>query len=191
MLAPGKEDLFESVMWVAKAVAHRLGPCFASRHFDEADAEQEALLGVIEAVNSFDPARGLTLRAWCFGIAARRAIDGYRRVVGRNGTIRNVALLQRQAGDGLLRTDNSDRDQDMLAITDAELERVDHEDEITQLSRGFGVFNVLILRLYYLENMTMKEIGALIGRSEGRVSQILKDLRARGAEEELWRLTSK
>ena len=61
--------------------------------------------------------------------------------------------------------------------------RAAQRDLMAKLSRGFSRAEQLMIRLYYFEDMTMKEIGKVIGLSESRVSQqiaqILRTWKAR------------
>jgi RNA polymerase sigma factor for flagellar operon FliA len=49
---------------------------------------------------------------------------------------------------------------------------LNREDLRSLVSRGLGKKERLVVMLYYYEEMTMKEIGQILGLSESRISQM-------------------
>jgi RNA polymerase sigma factor (sigma-70 family) len=79
------------------------------------------------------------------------------------------------AGNNDIRADNLCDDDD--ATDPAEL--VAKKQWITEQLRGFSRTERLIIILYYYEDLTMREIGDVVGLSESRVSQIHSGLMER------------
>jgi RNA polymerase sigma factor for flagellar operon FliA len=106
-------------------------------------------------------------------------LEEYRRFAFENKLKDTLHLLgpreDSAAGNNDIRADNLCDDDD--ATDPAEL--VAKKQWITEQLRGFSRTERLIIILYYYEDLTMREIGDVVGLSESRVSQIHSGLMER------------
>ena len=152
------------------------------------DLAQWGALGLLRAVERFDPGRGVKFETYAGWMIRGGMLDGLRDwdVLSRSG--RREA--RREPGGRADRLGQARRFSDVVGEDGKGTEprnqvggvgvasKLDEGDEWAWLMRGLSRRDRLILALYYREGMTMLEVGAAVGRSEARVSQVV-----RGAKE--------
>ncbi len=194
------------------------------------DLENVGLLGLLQALNGYDPERGTPFVSYAYGrirgalvdylrsidalprerrrrlAEAQKAIDTLRQKMSAEPSDHEVAAylemtlveyhtLLRDAqcrfALSLHAPTDSDGEQTVLETIPNEetlvaFERVDRDslhDYIGTLIKDLAEREQTILALYYYENLTLREIAALLDLTEARISQILgkvlKTLRAR------------
>ncbi len=188
------------------------------------DLMSAGIFGLMDAINAFDPERGVRFETYCAPrirgaiLDELRSMDWVPRLVrsrahklnaatkqlevelGRAPTNKEVAMrlklpmaefkkLARDASAvGLVslsrkwfETDSNedvreiDRFEDDSADPVSAIHRIDLED----LMKGLSGYEQIVIKSYYFEEKTMKEIGAMLDLSESRVSQIHSSVMAR------------
>jgi len=138
-------------------------PCF----IDVEDLRSAAYLGLVEAANRYNPDFGV-----CFSTFAYPRINGaiidYLRNQGwmkRGGTCRIISL------DAPM----SDNDSYVLRDTiEAKEEITDQEEILEVISLKMDNHAKSVLRHYFIDELSMKEVGDKFGVTEGRISQLIK-----------------
>jgi RNA polymerase sigma factor (sigma-70 family) len=126
------------------------------------DLKSAAYYGLVDAANKFDPERFIS-----FGTYARWRIAGeildFIRESCRDNERCSISL------------DVSDENGVSLSARIPQGEPSENFDEFFEdLTKGIGDLDKNILLMYYVDDMSLKEIGSRIGVSESRVSQLLK-----------------
>jgi len=146
--------LVENHMGLANKLAsskNKATPSYVS--FDE--LQSAAYLGLVEAANRFDPTRG-----FCFTTYAYPRING-----AMNDYLREL-------GEKAVSIDSSD--EEGLGLKDSISSKEKCRDDIFDtVEDQLGNQAASMLRSYFVDNFSMKEIGTQMGISEGRVSQIM------------------
>ena len=155
---------------------------------DEADIESDALYGLAKALQTWDPTRGCSLHSYAVQRMEGEVKDGLR---ARDHLTRSDR--QRQKGgeqlDGVrqrpvsIEAITADTGWDILdspcpdALEDLHQQAADR-DQVQAILRFVDLSqdarSSLMLRRYYLEGLTLKQIGAEFGVTESRVSQMMK-----------------
>lgn len=130
---------------------------------DIEELKSAAYLGLVEAASRFDASFGVAFSTFAYP-RIFGAIHDYLRELGwgrRDGTTRCVSLD----------VPNDDCDlKDMLQATP----EGDHKEFLEVVSMDLGDQARDILRLYFVEDYSMKEVGQKFGVTESRVSQLIK-----------------
>ncbi len=204
---------------LAKFVAFRV-LASAPSHIDSADLVSYGVIGLIDAIERFDPGRGIRFESYAIRRIRGAILDGLRRADWAPRSVRRKARLVEQASSDLVhilrRTPTEDEVAASLDMTPADyrhvlgdismagvvtFEEVLRSDQaesgsVREPTEGLGpdpatsVESKLyaesvrdavraaderertVLMLYYYENLTLAEIGNVLGVTEGRVSQI-------------------
>jgi RNA polymerase sigma factor (sigma-70 family) len=134
------------------------------------ELKSAAYMGLVDAASRFDNSRGIA-----FGVYARLRITGemgdYLRQLNWIGPTFDMMSLDTPIGESMTLVD-------VLEEKPA-VRRNEFFDKATRPLTGIGR---RIVRMYYEEDRTLKEIGAVEGISESRVSQILKENRRHMAQ---------
>lgn len=160
-----REELIVNYMPLANKIAwkkHRTTPTCVT--IDE--LKSAAYMGLVDAASRFDPTRGIA-----FGVYARLRVAGeigdYLRTLNWVGPISEMASLDAPAGDSGCLVDMLEKEE----INDSP------DEFFEKVTKPLTAIGRRLVKMYYVENKTLKEIGVLEGISESRASQILKQCR--------------
>jgi RNA polymerase sigma factor (sigma-70 family) len=151
------------------------------RFIDIEDLRSAAYLGLVEAANRFNPDLGV-----CFSTFAYPRINGaiidYLRNQGwlkRGDTCRIISLDVPMSGC----------DACVLGDTIATKEEINQEEILDVIFLDLDNQAKSILRHYFIDELSMKEVGDKFGVTEGRISQLIKQykeqIRSNWTESEL------
>jgi RNA polymerase sigma factor for flagellar operon FliA len=184
---------------IARQVYYKCGG-----HVPLEELEQEGWIGLAQARKAWRPDGGASLKTFAGPRVRGRLMDYLRDLdplsrkhreqiqAGLLPAVR-IGSLDRQApyaGDD----DEGEHGRtlaDQLGRRHAGFEQLERRDYVRGLLATLRPPRRRLLELYYLEGMTMKEVGVRLGVSESRISQmhtqIMEDLRARlKGRDELW-----
>lgn len=212
-----REALIEQYAPLVKYVVDRLRLALSGA-LDRDDLLGYGTIGLIEAVDRFDPARGIKFETYAIPrvrgaiIDAVRSLDlvprsarqraraieeAYRDLFARDGRMPDEATVAdhlglttaqfqqalQDAACAVLPLDRPDRDgnvtiEEVLPDPQAPspLEAAARAEMVASLAEALGQLSErdrLIVSLYYYEELTLKEIGAVLDITESRVSQLL------------------
>ena len=137
--------------------------CQISHAADRADLEQEAFMGLHDALQSYDPRRAVTLAGFVRWRIIGAVLDARRKWMRQSRCSR--------VGDRVdVRTENSAMQLESVSETPS----VEFEDMFTVLTRGLSAREIFILRRVILEDQTCRQIGQYMGLHHGRVGQIYR-----------------
>ncbi|RDJ35235.1 MAG: sigma-70 family RNA polymerase sigma factor [Crenarchaeota archaeon] len=124
---------------------------------DIEDLKSAAFFGLVDAANKYNEIVG------SFGAYAKRRILGEIQDFIRNSYKKSMASIDQPDENGLMLSESLIQ-KSYVAWNDEEY------PELTDLDKN-------IIKMYYVDGFSMKEIGKIIGVSESRVSQLLKGTR--------------
>lgn len=145
------------------------------------DITQEVLAAVWQTLPRFDPSRGVPLGAWLVRRIDGAIQDAKRRAYVLGGSARSkreekilsLTTLAHQNDRGDWEShDPAERH------APADRQRVEDRDHVERLLKICKPAHAQVLRLYFLEGLTMRETGRALGLSESRISQIIPGLLA-------------
>jgi len=210
-----RNDLVMEYVHLVKIIARRLLPTY-HKHVDFDDMMGSGTLGLMDAVDKFDPAKEVKFETYASlrirgeiidqirkqdwaPISLRQKIkrveEGYSKLessLGRSATEREVAeFLDMPESDVLKTLDEShtfnvvcldevlvDRmkgEEYLVSRDETPEEAVENKEMIEILAQYIDMLNEKerqVIALYYYEELTLKEIGQVLGVTESRVSQI-------------------
>ena len=193
-----RNRLIEHYLHLVKYTAERLIsklPCNVQLD----DLISDGLFGLMEAIQTYDPERGVKFETYCWPRIKGSIFDEIRRQTGSRNRQRATrkADAPRNKGNNEHVLQNHDRpnveinslskniyndEQDLLLIeivtckNDCEIERIDTKDLFERLCRGLSRQDSLLLKLYFLDGFNQKEAGDVSGHSESRISQKFSNL---------------
>ncbi len=149
------------------------------RHVDVEDLRSAAYFGLVEAASRYNPELGVAFTTFAYPRIFGAIHDFLRQEgYGKRGQFSQVISLN---GD----TEGEGELQDLLKVKP---ERND-EEFLEAVSLGLGEQAKEVLRLYFIDDRSMKEVGERFGVSESRISQLIKRykqrIRGRWSESEL------
>ncbi len=139
--------------------------CLAGR----ADLEQEAFLGLHDALHKYDPARGVTLAGFVRWRIIGAILDARRR------WMRQCRGWKIQCGTSDARQLCAPRINEPPATADHTVGDLEFEDFFDALGRGLSAREKLIVRMTVLEGKTCRQIGQFIGLHHARVGQLYRN----------------
>jgi RNA polymerase sigma factor for flagellar operon FliA len=197
-----RERLVVAYSPMVKFVAGRLGAGLPS-HVEDADLISYGLVGLIGAIERFEPERGIKFETFAMTRIRGAIIDELRSLDWVPRSVRSRAReieaaqakleheLQRSlleianssvyALDELWTVSDSSGDQVSLLDTIADegaadpqeaLDTSEVKDRLTEAIGSLPEREQLVVALYYYENLTLREIGEVLGVTESRVSQL-------------------
>ncbi len=212
-----RQELITRNMHLVRYVVERLG--FGVSYLDREDLVSEGIVGLIDAVDRFDPQRGIqfityaTIRIRGQILDALRTRDmlprsARRRVKGMQDAVQTLVatLGEPPSEEQLAEFMNVSPEQLQQTMCDASLEVCSLDAPLVEDGETFSLQNLLeasddcepaeqhdraelleemrvalrrlperqqlLLSLYYIEELTMREIGEVLSVSESRVSQL-------------------
>lgn len=141
------------------------------KHIDIEDLRSAAYLGLVEAANRFKPEHGV-----CFSTFAYPRING-----AIIDYLRDLGWLKRGDTCNIISLDAPSADEScVLADTVASKEkRNDHEEVLEVVSLNLDNQAKDVIRYYFIDELSMKEVGERFGVTEGRISQLIKEYKRR------------
>jgi RNA polymerase sigma factor for flagellar operon FliA len=139
------------------------------------DLVSYGMFGLIDAVEKFEPERGFKFETYAATRIRGAIIDELR---AADWVPRSVRSKARQVDIDVLVRDGSDLDREVPALSlrvPSAGSAVDGRETLVLLGRairGVKEREQEVLRLYYFENLTLGQIGKILGVTESRVSQI-------------------
>ena len=137
--------------------------CQISQLADRADLEQEAFVGLHDALQSYDPRRSVTLAGFVRWRIVGAVLDARRKWARQSRHSPVGDLLDGGAANPALQMES-------VSHTPS----VEFEDMFTVLTRGLSGREIFVLRRVILEDQTCRQIGQLMGLHHGRVGQIYR-----------------
>ena len=144
---------------IADIVSRKLHP-----NSDQNDLVQAGVLGLIKAIERFDPERGTKFCTFSW----HAIMGGIKDFVRKNSGLRRW-----QRAPSEIRQENMDMDS---VSVDPSLPNIDSQEELIREQCGHGITEKLleVLVLRYAHGLTFKQIGCRIGKSEARAFQLHK-----------------
>src|SRR5215213_1498 len=206
-----RERLVVAYSPLVKFVAGRTGARLPS-HVDQADLISYGMIGLVEAMDRFEPQRQIRFETFAMQRIRGAIIDELRSLDWVPRSVRSRARdieeanskLEHEFGraptedelqEALLQISNSsilaleelwmtpDASGDKVSLLDtiedesapdpqAALDTSEVKDRLTEAIQDLPERETLVVALYYFENLTLREIGEVLGVTESRVSQL-------------------
>jgi RNA polymerase sigma factor for flagellar operon FliA len=185
-----RERLILTYAPLVKYVAGRLGTGLPA-HVEEGDLVSYGLLGLMNAIERYDPGRDIKFETYAISRIKGAIIDELRSMDWVPRSVRSRAReIERAIAELENRYHRPPTDEEIakaLGITEEEF-----QDSLTQISRssvaaldelwtisssGGDIAKLpererTVITLYYYEELTLREIGEVLGVTESRVSQL-------------------
>lgn len=165
------ETLVEQFMPLANKLAFSKKRTLPN-YIDIEELQSAAYLGLVEAASRFDESKGVSFTTFA-----------YPRIYGA------ITDYLRSLDNSVLSIDDSDDDETLLRDTLKAKDTPDFEEVLEVVTKELNPQAKNMLRFYFVEDYTMKEVGERFGISESRVSQIFsgckQDIRGRWTEDAL------
>src|ERR1044071_6631677 len=193
--AAARERLVVAYSPMVKFVAGRLGAGLPS-HVEDADLISYGLMGLIGAIERFEPERGIKFETFAMTRIRGAIIDELRSLdwVPRSvrSRAREIEAAQAKLEHELQRAPSEPELAARLEISEEELQASlldtisdpraedpqeslassEVKDRLTEAISSLPEREQLVVALYYYENLTLREIGEVLGVTESRVSQL-------------------
>jgi RNA polymerase sigma factor (sigma-70 family) len=137
------------------------------RFIDIEDLRSAAYLGLVEAANRYNPDLGI-----CFSTFAYRRING-----SIIDYLRDQGWMKRGATHCIMSLDANVANNEGCVLGDtieAKEEKTDQEEVLEVISLKLDNQAKSVLRHYFIDELSMKEVGEKFGVTEGRISQLIK-----------------
>lgn len=133
---------------------------------DIEELESAAYMGLVEAANRYDTSHGVTFSTFAYPRISGAIHDWLREQGwGKRGNPLNVVSLDAERDD----SDNSQLKQ-LLAVK----EEANNEEMLEVVAQDLDDQAKDVLRFYFIDEFSMREIGEKFGVSESRISQLIK-----------------
>lgn len=142
------------------------------RFIDIEDLRSAAYLGLVEAANRFNPDMGV-----CFSTFAYPRING-----AIIDYLRDQGWMKRGETSHIISLDAPVADNEVCVLGDtiaAKEEVTDQEEILEVISLNLDNQAKEVLRHYFIDELSMKEVGERFGVTEGRISQLIKEYKQR------------
>src|SRR3954452_148799 len=169
-----REQLVVAYSPLVKYVAGRMSSGLPA-HVEEADLISYGLLGLINAIERFDPGREIKFETYAITRIKGAIIDEFQEALVKISTSTVVALdelwsVSDSSGDAVslldtLHDENAPDPEAMLAQSEL-------KDRLADAIAALPEREKLVIALYYYENLTLREIGEVLGVTESRISQL-------------------
>jgi RNA polymerase sigma factor for flagellar operon FliA len=192
-----RERLVVAYSPMVKFVAGRLGAGLPS-HVEDADLISYGLVGLIGAIERFEPERGIKFETFAMTRIRGSIIDELRSLDWVPRSVRSRAReietaqtkleheLQRAPSESELAAKLNMSEEELQSslleiatIADdgasdpqVALDSSEVKDRLTEAIGSLPEREQLVVALYYYENLTLREIGEVLGVTESRVSQL-------------------
>src|SRR6187200_3005064 len=157
---------------LVKFVAGRLGSSLPS-HVDEQDLVSYGLLGLIGAIERFDPDREIKFETYAIARIKGAIIDELRSL---DWVPRSVRARAREIERAIVELERSlmraPTDDPAGADPEFSLEQTELNEALAEAIARLPEREKLVVTLYYYEELTLREIGEVLGVTESRVSQL-------------------
>ena len=132
---------------------------------DFEELQSAAYMGLVEAANRFDPEKGVAFSTFA-----------YPRIWGEiNDYLRQLGWGKRGESRQATSLDFRSEDEDCALKDLIEAKEEFNEDEFLEVvSRGLDEKAEDVLRFYFIDEYSMKDVGKQFGVSESRISQLIK-----------------
>lgn len=140
------------------------------RFINVEELQSAAYMGLVEAASRFDPSLGIAFSTFA-----------YPRIFGAiHDYLREQGWLRRGGSFNILSLDSKEPDEDTcLKDTLAAPTKDDTEECFNVITRGLDTQAQQVLRHYFIDDLSMKEVGDKFGVSESRISQLIKQYKSR------------
>jgi RNA polymerase sigma factor for flagellar operon FliA len=166
--ATSRGTLIERYVALAGRIARRV-PAPTSGPIGRDDLESAALLGLIDAVDRFEPGRGVPFEAYAM-VRIRGAVLDELRSANERGRGRRDETLPNVSLDALLAL--GDRDLSTPDEAGARHDEEDLRDRVVDALRSLTPRQRELLARYYGDSLTLREAGVRMGISEARACQL-------------------
>lgn len=126
------------------------------------DGYADAMVGLLVAARNFRPGRGSRFTSFAFAGIRGAVLDGLELRIGRSGRPEPLHLYD------VADPQSDDRYE--------EVERSDRRRLLVRAINGLSARSRLIVTLYFFEGMTLRSIGDVLGLTESRLSQLVKQI---------------
>jgi RNA polymerase sigma factor for flagellar operon FliA len=192
-----RAQLVDAFLVLTRSTARRIaGENLAYMDMDIDDLASVGSIGLLDAIDNYQPCEGAKFETYCL-MRIRGSIIDSLRSFETSSKLRRSQISDEKRKRGRPSLDETEaiplRRKLSLDISNSEdgnsfrdsIPDERHPDPIAELSqaevkevivRQCNETERLIVVLYYYENLTFKNIGKVVGLTEGRISQIHKDL---------------
>lgn len=139
---------------------------------DTDDAVSAASIGLIEAIDRFDPSRGVPFEAYAATRIRGSVIDEVRRIGDRRRSEDAASAVRTVSLDALIEADWRGLAGGGSDDLDAPFEREDLRSRVERALRDLPPRQREVLVGYYAEALTLREAGRRMGVSEARACQL-------------------
>jgi RNA polymerase sigma factor for flagellar operon FliA len=163
--------LIEQYVRLAEAIARGMRVAAGSL-MDADDVRSAASLGLIDAVDRFDPSRGVPFEAYAAQRIRGAVIDEVRRIGDRRRTEDAASAVRTVSLDDLTEEDWHGVPAAIADDLDVPFENEDLRTRIEGALAGLPPRQREVLARYYAESLTLRETGQRMGISEARACQL-------------------
>ena len=136
------------------------------------EIEASSFVGLAVANSIFDPSKSENRESWLYHVGRKRTIDDlrYRKLVNRVNAVNKIKEkleVDIYSGDWSI--------SELKTFAKNEVCETERKDFWKEVIKCLSKEEKKAILLYYLQGRQMKEVASLLGFTEGRVSQIIKE----------------